>query len=102
MQDLYKIVDLAVLTDDGMMIHEAIACQLPVVALLGVKWGRYHNLAAVFRGAVLETELDNIEEVTRKAFSEIDGMKSNALKYGNDVLGSSDKIAQIIYDQIQR
>ncbi len=102
MQDLYKLIDLAVLTDDGMMIHEAVACQLPVVALLGVKWGRYHNLAAVFRGAVLETELDNIEEVTRKAFSEIDGMKSNALKYGNDVLGSSDKIAQIIYDQIQR
>lgn len=101
-KDLYKIIDLAVLTDDGMMIHEAIACQLPVVALLGVKWGRYHNLAAVFEGAVLETGIDNIENVTRKAFSEIDDMKSNALKYSSEVLESSDKIAQIIYNQIKK
>jgi UDP-N-acetylglucosamine--N-acetylmuramyl-(pentapeptide) pyrophosphoryl-undecaprenol N-acetylglucosamine transferase len=102
MRDLYKIVDLAVLTDDGMMIHEAIACQLPVIALLGVKWGRYHNLAAVFEGAVLESELEDLEEVTRRGFNELDEMKKNALKYGADVLESSDKIAEIIYNQIQK
>lgn len=102
MQDLYKIVDLTVLTDDGMMIHEAIACQLPVIALLGVKWGRYHNLAAVFEGAVLESELEDLEKVTRRGFDELGELKRNALKYGNDVLASSDKIAQIIYNQIRK
>jgi hypothetical protein len=29
-------------------------------------------------------------------------MKDNALKYGNDVLESSDKIAEIIYNQIKK
>ena len=94
--DLYKIVDIAVVTDDGMMIHEAMAWGIPVVALLGVKYGRYHNLAAVFEGAVLESELDNLEDVIDEAFSNMDDMKQSASKYGEDVLKSSDKIAKII------
>jgi UDP-N-acetylglucosamine--N-acetylmuramyl-(pentapeptide) pyrophosphoryl-undecaprenol N-acetylglucosamine transferase len=67
-----------------------------------VKWGRYHNLAAVFEGAVLESELEDLEEVIRRGFDELDEMKDNALKYGNDVLESSDKIAEIIYNQIKK
>jgi len=101
-RDLYKLVDLAVLTDDGMMIHEAIACQLPIIALLGVKYGRYHNLAAVFKDAVLESELDNLDEVTDCALAKMDEMKINALKYSSDVLKSSDRIARIIYDQMKK
>lgn len=101
-RDLYKLVDLAVLTDDGMMIHEAIACQLPIIALLGVKYGRYHNLAAVFKGAVLESELDNLDEVTDSALAKMGEMKKNALKYSSDVLKSSEWIAQIIYDQMNK
>ena len=83
-------------TDDGMMIHEAMAWGIPVVALLGVKYGRYHNLAAVFEGAVLESELENLEEVIGVAFANMDNMKDNAVKYGEEVLKSSDKIAMII------
>ena len=94
--DLYKVVDIAVVTDDGMMIHEAMAWEIPVVALLGVKYGRYHNLAAVFEGAVLESELANLEDVIEEAFSNMDDMKQSASKYGEDVLKSSDKIAKII------
>ncbi len=95
--DLYKVVDIAVVTDDGMMIHEAMAWGIPVVALLGVKYGRYHNLAAVFEGAVLECELDNLEDIIEEAFSNMDDMKQSASKYGENVLKSSDKIAKIIY-----
>jgi UDP-N-acetylglucosamine--N-acetylmuramyl-(pentapeptide) pyrophosphoryl-undecaprenol N-acetylglucosamine transferase len=94
--DLYKIVDIAVVTDDGMMIHEAMTWGIPVVALLGVKYGRYHNLAAVFKGAVLESELENLEDVLGDAFANMDKMKDNAVKYGEEVLKSSDKIARII------
>ncbi len=101
MQDLYKLVDLAVVTDDGMMIHEAIALQIPVVALLGVKWGRYHNLAEVFKGAVLESDLENIKEVSDTALNNLDEMKGYAQKYSADVLGSADRIARIIKEQIK-
>ena len=94
--DLYKIVDIAVVTDDGMMIHEAMTWGIPVVALLGVKYGRYHNLAAVFEGAVLESELGNLEDVLGDAFANMDKMKDNAVKYGEEVLKSSEKIARII------
>ncbi len=100
--DLYKIVDVAVVTDDGMMIHEAMAWGIPVVALLGVKYGRYHNLAAVFKGAVLESELENLEDVIENAFKNIDEMKHNAAKYGEDVLKSSDKIARIICERAKQ
>ena len=100
--DLYKIVDVAVVTDDGMMIHEAMAWGIPVVALLGVKYGRYHNLAAVFKGAVLESELENLEDILENAFKNIDEMKHNATKYGEDVLKSSDKIARIICERAKQ
>ncbi len=98
---LYKIIDLAVLTDDGMMIQEAIACQLPIIALLGVKYGRYHNLAAIFEGAVLESELEDILKVTEHALTDLGKLKENALKYSEDVLKASDKIANIIYNRIE-
>jgi UDP-N-acetylglucosamine--N-acetylmuramyl-(pentapeptide) pyrophosphoryl-undecaprenol N-acetylglucosamine transferase len=100
-QDLYKMIDIAVVTDDGMMIHEAIASQIPIIALLGVKWGRYHNLADVFKGAVLESELENIGEITDSALKNLDEMKKQALKYSADVLDSSDRIARIIKSQIK-
>lgn len=99
--DLYKIVDIAVVTDDGMMIHEAMAWGIPVVALLGVKYGRYHNLAAVFKGAVLESELDNLEDVLENAFANMDEMKRNSVRYGEEVLKSSDKIAKIICARVE-
>lgn len=101
-RDLYQIVDLAVLTDDGMMIHEAIACQLPIITLLGVKYGRYHNLAAVFKGAVMESDLNNLKEVTGDALQMMDSMKENALKYSAEVLRSSDRIAQIIINEVNK
>jgi len=101
-RDLYKVVDLAVLTDDGMMIQEAIACQLPIIALLGVKYGRYHNLAEIFKGAVLESQLEELVPVTREAFNRLDELKENALKYSSDVLNASDNIARIIYDKMKK
>ena len=99
-KDLYKLIDIAVVTDDGMMIHEAIACQIPIIALIGVKWGRYHNLADIFKGAVLESEVENLNVVTSDALNNLDEMKSYARKYSADVLDSADRIARIIKDQM--
>lgn len=99
-QDLYKLVDIAVVTDDGMMIQEAIALQIPIIALLGVKWGRYHDLAGVFEGAVLESEVENVEEVARSALDNLDEMKEHTQKYSADILDSAHKIAGIIKKQM--
>jgi len=101
-KDLYKVIDIAVVTDDGMMIHEAMAWGIPVVALLGVKYGRYHNLASVFKGAVLESEVENLDEVLEDAFSNISNMKEIASEYGKDVLKASDKIARIICESSKK
>ena len=95
-RDLYQLVDLAILTDDGMMIHEAMVFQLPVVALLGVKYGRYHNLAEVFEGAVLESNLQDLPAVVKKAFKELEDMKKKTEHYGKDILAAADNIADAI------
>jgi UDP-N-acetylglucosamine--N-acetylmuramyl-(pentapeptide) pyrophosphoryl-undecaprenol N-acetylglucosamine transferase len=94
--DLYELADLAVLSDDGVMIHEAIACKVPIVALTGVKYGRYHNMASVFPGAVVESSLEELEKNIEDVLENIDQMKKEANRYGEDVLNSASKIADII------
>ncbi|BAW32185.1 MAG TPA: glycosyltransferase [Methanothermobacter sp.] len=94
--DLYRLVDLAVLSDDGVMIHEAIACKLPIVALKGVKYGRYHNMASVFPGAVVESDFNNLEDTLKKSLMIRDEMREKASVYSEKVIRASDKIADII------
>ncbi len=98
-QDLYNLADVSVLSDDGVMIHEAIACKVPIVALTGVKYGRYHNMAAVFPGAVAESSIDELEQNIKVALDNITGMKNEAQRYGEDVLDSGNKIADIIISE---
>ncbi len=88
MNHLYDFVDLAVLTDDGVMVEEAIACKIPLVTLTKIKWGRYHNMAAIFDGAVLETDLDHVNETIIKAFDNYDELKRNAEKYSEIALSA--------------
>ncbi|MDI9624186.1 MAG: glycosyltransferase [Methanothermobacter sp.] len=94
--DLYSLVDLAVLSDDGVMIHEAIACKLPIIALKGVKYGRYHNMASVFPGAVFESDFNNLEDTLKKALKMKDEMKEKASSYSEKVIKAGDRIANII------
>lgn len=97
--DLYNLADVSVLSDDGVMIHEAIACKVPIVALTGVKYGRYHNMAAVFPGAVAESSIDELEQTIKVALDNIAEMKNEAHRYGDDVLDSGNKIADIIISE---
>lgn len=83
---LYDFIDLAVLTDDGVMVEETIACKIPIVTLIKVKWGRYHNIASIFEGAILETDIDNLNETIIEAFNNYDELKKNATKYSKIVL----------------
>ena len=101
-QDLYDLADVSILSDDGVMIHEAIACKVPIVALTGVKYGRYHNMAAVFPGAVLESPINELEEKIKVALDNISEMKSEAQRYGDDVLNSGSKVADIIINESKK
>lgn len=101
-QDLYRLADVAVLTDDGVMIHEAIACKTPIVALTGVKYGRYHNMAAVFPGAVMETSIETLKKTILDAMDDLGSIKKEAQRYGEDVLNSADKIADIIINEAKK
>ena len=98
-RDLYKLADFVIITDDGVMLHEAIACNLPIIALLRVKYGRYHNMGDVFKGAMVESDLDNLDEVVNEFLENMDKTKDKASRYGKDVLDSADKIAKIIYEK---
>jgi len=100
-RDLYKLADFVIITDDGVMLHEAIACNLPIITLLRVKYGRYHNMGEIFKGAMVESELNNLDQTVNAFLSDIDKTKHKASQYGKDVLESSDKIAKIIYEKIK-
>ncbi|MBM4240402.1 MAG: UDP-N-acetylglucosamine--N-acetylmuramyl-(pentapeptide) pyrophosphoryl-undecaprenol N-acetylglucosamine transferase [Euryarchaeota archaeon] len=101
MNDLYRLADISILSDDGVMVHEALACELPVITLGGVKYGRYHGMAEIFKGAVVEGDLEDIEFTIKNVFNRILEMKTIASSYGEDILKSSDKIAEIIYNLVQ-
>lgn len=100
-RDLYKLADFVIITDDGVMLHEAIACNLPIITLLRVKYGRYHNMGDIFKGAVVESDLDNLDTIVNDFLDNIDKTKDKASKYGKDVLESSDKIAKIICEKLK-
>ncbi|MBO7719312.1 MAG: glycosyltransferase [Methanosphaera sp.] len=100
--DLYDLIDLAVITDDGLTLHETMACQIPVVVVLGVKYGRYHNLASAFEGAVFESNVDNITEVVLRALNQKEAMKKAAAKYSDDLLRAPDDMCDFVKKHMKK
>ncbi|MDR3290991.1 MAG: glycosyltransferase [Methanobrevibacter sp.] len=100
--DLYELIDLAILTDDGVMIQESIACELPAVALTRVKYGRYHNMESIFSGAILESELDQGNNKIDEALRNLDNLKNNSKKYGKEIISAGEKIAKIIRKEAEK
>ena len=90
---LFKFVDLAVLTDDGVSLQEALCTDTPIVALTRVKWGRYQNMAGVFKGAIIESEVDDVVKSVQEAFDNYESLSENASKYGKLCLEASDVLA---------
>ncbi|KZX15784.1 UDP-N-acetylglucosamine pyrophosphoryl-undecaprenol N-acetylglucosamine transferase [Methanobrevibacter cuticularis] len=101
-KDLYDLIDLAVLTDDGVMIQEAMACELPAIALTRVKYGRYHNMAGIFPGAVIESDLDHLNSVIEDTLINLEEIKKEAKKYSKEVISAGEKIADIIIAEAKK
>lgn len=99
--DLYDLVDLAILTDDGIMLQEALICNIPIVILKRVKYGRYHNMATVFEGACVEADLDDLSEKVELIFSDYDSFKAKTYEYSEEILQSNDIILNLINESFK-
>lgn len=102
LKDLYSFIDLAVLTDDGLMVEEAVACEVPTVAITRVKWGRYHNMAGIFEGAVIESELDESNEKIHEALNSLDDLKEASKKYSSKLIRSKEILADNILEAVKK
>lgn len=100
-KDLYKFVDLAVITDDGLMMQESLACKVPSIALTRVKYGRYHNLEAVFKGAVVESEVSEITEKINYVFENYNSIKKATDNYSKAILSAGDDLVKNILEQVK-
>ncbi len=98
---LLSYLDLAVITDDGILLEETLASQIPIVTVTKVKWGRYHNMAGVYKGAIIESDIDNLNDNIFKAFDEFDSLKKNAIKYSKESLDAKSKLAKKMVDVVK-
>ena len=100
-KDLFKFADLAVLTDDGVSLEEAMICEKPIIALTRVKWGRYQNMAGVFKGAIIESEVTDVCKSIQEAFENYDSLKENAEMYGKKCFKAADSLADGILKKVE-
>lgn len=98
---LFKYADLAVLTDDGVSLQEAIASKIPIVTLTKIKWGRYQNMAGVYKGAIIESEVSEVCKSIEEAFDNYDSIKTNVLKYSDECLAAGDILADKMIKKIR-
>lgn len=101
-KDCYAITDLAVLTDDGNMIQESMACELPCMALTKVKYGRYHNMAAIFPGAVVESDIIDLNDKIFDTLNNLNSIQAKTTEYSQEVLSAGKKIADIIISESKK
>lgn len=102
MKDLYDLIDLAVITDDGLTLHETLACEIPVVVVLGVKYGRYHGLSKVFDGAVLESNVDNISEKVNYALDDYENMYNATKLYSKEIINGTNDLTDFIINHLSK
>lgn len=98
---LFKYGDLAVLTDDGVTLEEALCCEIPIVTLTKVKWGRYQNMAGVFKGAIIESSVDDVVKNVENAFANIDSLNESSVKYAKLCSEAGEVLADKILKKIE-
>lgn len=91
---LFAYTDLVILTDDGVSLQEAIACKLPIITLTKVKWGRYQNMAGIYEGAIIESEIEDVCENIKKAFDQYDLIMENNSKYADECLNAGNILVE--------
>ena len=98
---LFKFADLAVLTDDGVSLQEALCSETPIVALTHVKWGRYQNMAGVFKGAIVESSVDDVVKSIQYAFDNFESISANTSKYAKLCLEAGDVLVEKMLKKVE-
>ena len=98
---LFKFADLCVLTDDGISLEEALVCHCPIISLTKVKWGRYQNMAGIYKGAIIESEIEDVSKSIKKAFESYDSLKKNTLIYAQKCSSAGDVLVSKILKEIK-
>ena len=98
---LFKFADLCVLTDDGISLEEALVCQSPIISLTKVKWGRYQNMAGIYEGAIIESEIEDVSKSIKKAFDDYDSLKQNTLIYAQKCSQAGDVLVSKILKELK-
>ena len=101
LNDLFKFVDLAVLTDDGISIEECLTSKTPIVTLTKIKWGRYQNMAAVYKGAIIESEVSDVCRSIEEAFENMDSLRENTHKYAKLCSEAGDDITTKMLKELE-
>ena len=94
--DLYALSDLAVLTDDGLMLQEAMLCNIPIVILKRVKYNRYHNMEAIFKGATKECDLEDLDDAVFEILNNLESYSGKTDIYKEAIANSSSQICDIV------
>ncbi|AMK16246.1 glycosyltransferase [Methanobrevibacter olleyae] len=94
--DLLYLANLAVLTNDGLMLHEAMVCNLPVVILKRVKYGRYHDMVSIFKGATVECDLEDLDDAIFKVMDNYDEFAKRTNEYRTAILNVGEMICDIV------
>ena len=90
-----------ILTDDGVSIQEALTTNTPIVALTHVKWGRYQNMAGVFKGAIVESSVEDTVSSVQYAFENYGSLSENTSKYAKLCLEASDVLADKMLKKVR-
>lgn len=98
---LFKFADLTVLTDDGVSLEESLLCEKPIIALTKVKWGRYQNMAGVFKGAIIESEVSDVCKSINEAFENYDSLKQRAIFYGKQCNEAADVLVDKMLKELE-
>ena len=101
LNDLFKFADLAVLTDDGISIEESLTSNTPIVTLTRIKWGRYQNMAGVYKGAIIESEVSDVCKSIEEAFDIMDSLRENTYKYAKLCSEAGDELASKILKELE-
>lgn len=101
MNDLFKFADLTVLTDDGISIQEALTSEKPIIALTRIKWGRYQNMAGVYKGAIIESDVKDVCKSIDEAFENYDSLKKNASVYGRQCAQAADNMVDSMLKKLE-
>ena len=101
LKDLFRFADINVLTDDGISIQEALVAGKPIITLTRVKWGRYENMAGVYVGAMVESEVEDVCKSIDEAFENYDSLQENARIYGMQCAQAADNMADSMLKKLE-